>query len=137
MKESGMKNMALEPENVEKILDEHSKALEEHSEKITELQLKNERFDEKLNSIQIQMSDVKDAVTKFESNYLQTSNSMISTMSQIVMNTSSNNTQIVTTKENNRTQLILKILTIGGGILILFILAWFAMKGINLTFPVL
>lgn len=102
----GVVDLGIEPE-VKEILDTHKKTLEYHGEKIQELQIDNASIKEKLNS-------VEGIVTRFETNYYQTSNSMLQTMSQLVVNTSNNNTEIVKTNQNNKREIIVKVLGIIG-----------------------
>lgn len=106
--------MAIDNE-VKNVLDEHKQILDEHTEKIGELMVDNATTKERLNSISTQMNDVKGTLVRFENNYLQTTNAMMGTLSQVVINTSNNATQIKTTKMNNRTDIIIKVL-IGLGV---------------------
>lgn len=102
----GVVDLGIEPD-VKEILDIHNRTLQDHNEKIQELQIDNASIKEKISSIE-------GIVTRFETNYYQTSNSMLQTMSQLVVNTNNNNTEIINNKNNNRKDIALKILGVIG-----------------------
>ena len=104
MTSTGVVDLGIEPE-VKEILDSHEQTLADHSEKIHKMQLDNAGIKEKLNS-------VEGIVARFETNYYQTSNSIMQTMSQLVVNTSAQNTEITKVKIDNKTKVILKVLGI-------------------------
>lgn len=117
----------LDEKQVQAVLEGHSKAIEEHAEKIQGILIDNAIVKEKLNSIKIQMGDVKEIVTEFRTSYLQTTSSMASTLSQLVINTNNQNADVNKNKSNNRTSIIIKVLGIVGACLAGFLAAKFGL----------
>jgi len=111
--------VAIEPE-IKEILDDHGKS-------IVNLQIDNASIKEQLNSIKTEMTGVKEVVTDFKNNYLQSSNSMMGTLSTLLQNSSNNNTEIIKTSSNNKKDIAIKILAVIGVIAS----AYFTYKGIK------
>jgi len=124
--EGGMLIM-LDEKQVQSVLDGHSKILEEHSEKIQGILIDNAIVKEQLSSIRTQMSDVKEIVTEFRTNYLQTTSSMAGTLSTLVINTNNQNADITKNNNNNKTSIVIKVLGIIGACLAGFLAAKFGL----------
>ncbi|WP_298196457.1 hypothetical protein [Desulfosporosinus sp.] len=119
--------VSIEPE-IKEVLDNHKVILEDHGKSITKLQIDNASIKEQLNSIKTQMTDVKEIITDLKSSYLQSTNSMMGTLSAVLQNTSNNNTEIIKTNSNNKKEIAIKVLAVIGGL----ITGYFALKGVGI-----
>jgi len=126
--------MGLDENEVKEMLDDHGRKLEDHEFKIQKLEVEGATVKEKINGLQTQMTDVKDVVTRFENNYLQTTNSMMNTMTQLVLNTSKSNieikkiesksgTEITKVKSNNIKDILISVFKVMGTALAAFFAA--------------
>jgi len=134
-------NMAIEDEVLEKLgdhekkLSDHDTRLNQHGEKLHELEIKNAGYDARFDFIDSEFNTIKISLARIENNSLQSSNILLSTLSQIAINTSStkneiekednkSENEIIKGKMDNKTKVILKAL----GIVAIVITGFFAAK---------
>jgi len=141
-------NMAIEDEVLEKLgdhetkLKEHDTRLNQHGEKLHELEIKNAGYDARFDFIDSEFNTIKISLARIENSSLQSSNILLSTLSQIAINTSTNSNEIVKDsiknegdikkiKLNNNLKISLKILAILGACLAGYLTSEY---GINIKF---
>ena len=142
-------NMAIEDEVLEKLgdhetkLKEHDTRLNQHGEKLHELEIKNAGYDARFDFIDSEFNTIKISLARIENNSLQSSNILLSTLSQIAINTSStkneidkednkDNNEIMKIRLGNRANITLKILGIIGGLISAVTIGYFALKGVTI-----
>ena len=119
----------------EKKLSDHDTRLNQHGEKLHELEIKNAGYDARFDFIDSEFNTIKISLARIENNSLQSSNILLSTLSQIAINTSStkneiekednkSENEIIKGKMDNKTKVILKAL----GIVAIVITGFFAAK---------
>jgi len=146
MEEELIDDMAIEDEVLEKLgdhetkLKEHDTRLNQHGEKLHELEIKNAGYDARFDFIDSEFNTIKISLARIENNSLQSSNILLSTLSQIAINTSStkneidkedskSENEIIKGKMDNNTKVILKVLGIVGAVVTGFFLAKY---GVNI-----
>ena len=119
----------------EKKLSDHDTRLNQHGEKLHELEIKNAGYDARFDFIDSEFNTIKISLARIENNSLQSSNILLSTLSQIAINTSSTKNEIekednksendiIKGKMDNNTKVVLKVL----GIVAIMITGFFAAK---------
>jgi len=86
----------------EKKLSDHDTRLNQHGEKLHELEIKNAGYDARFDFIDSEFNTIKISLARIENNSLQSSNILLSTLSQIAINTSSTKNEIE--KEDNKSE---------------------------------
>jgi predicted nuclease with TOPRIM domain len=122
-------DLALDENDVKEILDDHGKRLEDHDKKIVELQVKSAGFEERFNSIDDKIEDIKTTLNRMETSNLQNMNSMMGAMTQVIINTSRDNAEVEKTKSINNKDVMLRIL----GIVAVVVGGYFALKGVHIV----
>jgi len=119
-------------------MDNHEvdEVLDEHGKRITQLEISDATNRQRLNNIEKQLGDINNTLVRFENNYLTTTNSLMQTMSQIVVNTSTQSVELAKTKSSNNKDIIVKGIGIGGSIIAIVILGYFAMRGVSVNVPI-
>ena len=130
-------------EDHEKRICEHDTKLDKQGEKIHGLELKDIGFEGRFTHIDAQIGDLKTTLIRMENTSLQTTNILMSTLSQIAINTNSANfeikkeenqgsNEIIKIKLNNKANITLKILAIIGGLISAVTIGYFALKGVTI-----
>lgn len=114
--------------DVKDTLGDHKKVLDDHADKIQELQIKNAGFEEKFTSISSQLD-------RIEKNSLTSNNSLLSS-NALMLQTMNKIIEGNTTQNTNKKEVIIKGLTIGGSIVGLLVLGYFALKGVSVSIPI-
>jgi len=107
----------------EKKLSDHDTRLNQHGEKLHELEIKNAGYDARFDFIDSEFNTIKISLARIENNSLQSSNILLSTLSQIAINTSStkneiekednkSENEIIKGKMDNKTKIVLKVLAV-------------------------
>jgi len=107
----------------EKRITEHDIKLNHQGEKIHELEIKNAGYDARFDFIDSEFNTIKISLARIENNSLQSSNILLSTLSQIAINTSSTKNEIdkednksenefAKGKMDNTTKIVLKVLAV-------------------------
>ena len=107
----------------EKKLSDHDTRLNQHGEKLHELEIKNAGYDARFDFIDSEFNTIKISLARIENNSLQSSNILLSTLSQIAINTSSTKNEIdkednksenefAKGKMDNTTKIVLKVLAV-------------------------
>lgn len=98
-----MNTLAIEPE-IQEVLDEHGN-------KINNLETKVEILDVRLKNMENNLTDVKIIATRTENTFLTSYNSLLQGVSQILTNTSTNQTAISTNKMDNKTKIVIALIS--------------------------
>jgi len=107
----------------EKKLSDHDTRLNQHGEKLHELEIKNAGYDARFDFIDSEFNTIKISLARIENNSLQSSNILLSTLSQIAINTSStkneiekednkSENEIIKGKMDNKTKIVIQVLTV-------------------------
>ncbi len=93
---------------VDELLDEIEieKKLESHDGRIKNLEIQSVRTEEKLNSLNTTVTDIKKGIERIENTMLNTHNSVLNGVNQLLIN-----------KDNNKTKIILQVIIIVGGLI--------------------
>lgn len=103
--------------DVKEVLDKHGELLDKHTDDINELQIFKSVTEEKFNNFGAQL-------TRVENTLLTSNNAILQTLNNVVSN-----------RDQNKTQVVLKVLGIIGGIISTLTIIYFASKGINSNVP--
>lgn len=112
---------------IEDDLKDVKDAIENHGERIVRLETDNEVGKEKFNSITSQLNRIEANIIANNNVLLSSNASMLQTMNKLIEGN--------TIKSSNKKEIIIKTLTIGGSIIVVLILGYFAARGISVSLP--
>jgi len=106
--------MVLDNEEIEITLNKHEERLDGHDKEINELKITSEVTKQKLSGLEKSNENILSTLTRLETNTYSGQNALTQAMTQVLINTSNNNTEIIKTDKNNRKDIIVKILSVTG-----------------------
>ena len=114
--------------DVKDTLGDHKKVLSDHTDKIQALEVDSGILKERWNNITVQLTRIENNALSTNTALLVSNNSMLQTLQKIIDGNTTTNT--------NEKEIIIKGLTIGGSIIGMLVLGYFAAKGINVSIPI-
>lgn len=114
--------------DVKDTLGDHKKVLSDHTDKIQALEVDSGILKERWNNITVQLTRIENNALSTNTALLVSNNSMLQTLQKIIDGNTTTNT--------NKKEIIIKGLTIGGSIIGMLVLGYFAAKGINVSIPI-
>lgn len=122
----GVLDMAMEPD-VKEVLEDHKKILENHDGRIIKLETNSQVMEVKFNNIEAQLNRIESASIANTNVLLASNNSIAETLQKVVEGN--------ITQDTNSKNVIINALKIGGSIVGLLILGYFAMRGVKVSIP--
>ena len=113
--------------DVEEEIKEVKTTLDSHGSRIGKLEIDSEVMKERWGNITSQLTRIENSSLTSNNALLASNNAVLSTLNKVIEGN--------TTQSSNKKDIIMKVLTIGGSILGLLVLGYFAAKGINLSIP--
>ena len=110
------------------IEDDVKEILDDHGNRIQKLEVGSEIMKERWNNITAQLTRIENQSLSTNNTLLASNNSMLQTMNKLVDGSITTNT--------NKKDMVIKGITIGGSIIGLLILGYFALRGISVSIPV-
>jgi hypothetical protein len=113
--------------------------VENHGERIGKLEIDNEVMKERWSNITVQLTRIENQSLSSNNALLASNNVVLQTLQKVVdsnTTTNTNNTEVVKTKNTNRKEILINVLKVGGSIIGVLILGYFAMKGVSVSIPI-
>ena len=114
--------------DVKDTLGDHKKVLDDHTDKIQALEIDSGILKERWNNITVQLTRIENNALSTNNALLASNNSMLQTMNKLVDGN--------TAQSTNKKDVLTSAIKIGGSIIGVLILGYFAAKGINVSIPI-
>jgi len=101
--------------------------VDEHGNRIGKLETDVEVFKEKFNNVTTQLTRIENSSLTSNNALLASNASILQTMNKVIEGN--------TTQDTNKKNIIMNVVKIGGSIIGLVILGYFAMKGVSVRIP--